>query len=238
MHGRADRVVIDAEVVANRAHQHLARIEADPDAHLDAVRGARPIRLHPHRALDGERRVAGADRVVLMRDRRAEQRHDAVAQDAVDGALVAVDAVHHRAERRIQDSPGILRIGVLDQRERALDVGEQHRDLLAFAFQRGARAEDPLGQMARRVGRGRGAGRRRWGTVVWPEGGDRREQLLAVAERGDAEFFEVVRAQAAQQLAVDVVRREDLAILAEAQAFQPGADVHRPLRAAANRRAF
>jgi hypothetical protein len=158
MHGRADRVVIDAEVVADRAHQHLARIEPDPDADLDAVAGARLVRLRPHRALDRERGVAGAHGVVLVRDRRAEQRHDAVAQDPVDGALVTMDATHHHGQRGIQEPPGVLRIGVLDQRERALDVGEQHGDLLAFAFEGGARAEDPLGQMVRCVGLRRSVG--------------------------------------------------------------------------------
>jgi hypothetical protein len=228
MHGRADGVVVHAEIVADRAHQHLARIEADPDAHLDAVGGARAVRLQLHRALDRERRVAGAHRVVLMRDRRAEQRHDPIAQDPVDGALVAVHAVHHHSQRRIQDAPRVLRIGVLDQRERALDVGEQHGDLLALALERVARAEDPLGQMTRGVGRRRGRDGRRRGTVVRAERGDRREQLLAVPERGDAEFLEIVRGEAAQERAIDVVRREDPTVLAETLSLQPGADVHRP----------
>jgi hypothetical protein len=63
--------------------------------------------------------------------------------------------IHHDAKRRIQNPPGVLRIGALDQRERALDVGEQHRDLLALAFERRARAQNALGQMPRRAGRER-----------------------------------------------------------------------------------
>jgi hypothetical protein len=57
--------------------------------------------------------------------------------------------------------------------------------------------------------------------------GDGGEQLLAVAERSDAELFQIVRRKRAQDLGVDVVRREDFGILAEAVVPQPGADVHR-----------
>jgi hypothetical protein len=90
--------------------------------------------------------------MVLVRDPRAEQRHDAVAQDLVDRTFVTVHRVHHHAECSVQDAPGVLRISVLDQRERTLHIGEQHGDLLALAFQSRARAQDPLCQIAGRAG--------------------------------------------------------------------------------------
>ena len=90
--------------------------------------------------------------MVLVRDRRAEQRHDAVAQDPVDRAFVAMHGIHHHAERRIQDAPRVLRVGAFDQRERALDVGEQHGDLLALALAGPRASEDALGQVPRRAG--------------------------------------------------------------------------------------
>jgi hypothetical protein len=135
--------------------------------------------------------------------------------------------VHHDAEHRVQDAPGVLRIDVLDQRERALDVGEQHGDLLAFAFQSRARAQDALGQMPGRAGRD---GPRRRGLARRLQLGDRGEQLLAVAERCDPELLQVVRRQRAQDVGVDVVRRECLRVSAEAVVLQPGADVHRRSR--------
>ena len=199
-------------------------MQPDPGADLDAVGAAQLGRLDAHGALDRQRRVAGAHGVVLMRDRRAEQRHDAIAQDPVDRALVAVHAVHHHAERRIQDPPGVLRIGVLDQRERTLDVGEQHGDLLALALERRARAQDALGQMPGHAGFER---RRRLALAGHLQIRDGGEQLLAVPERSDAELLEIVRRQRAQDLGVDVVRRERFGILAEAVVLQPGADVHR-----------
>ena len=89
------------------------------------------------RLLHAQRRVAGAHRVVLVGERRAEQRHDAVAHHLVDGALVAVHRLHHAFEHRIEELARLLRVAVGEQLHRALEVGEQHRDLLALAFQRG-----------------------------------------------------------------------------------------------------
>ena len=202
-------------------------MQADPHADLDAVGAALRRGLGLHGALDRERRVAGAHGMVLVRDRGAEQRHDAITQDPVDRAFVAMHGVHHDAERRVQDAPRVLRIDVLDQRERAFDVGEQHRDLLALALQRRARAQDAFGQMSGRAGRDRWPRR---GLACRIQLGDRGEQLLAVAERGDPELLQVVRRERAQDLGVDVVRRECLGVLAEAVVLQPGADVHRPSR--------
>ena len=48
-----------------------------------------------------QRRVAGALRVVLVRDRRAEQRHDAVAGELVDGPFEALHAVGEDREEAV-----------------------------------------------------------------------------------------------------------------------------------------
>ena len=50
--------------------------------------------------------------------------------------------------------PRLLGIAVGEQFHRALEVGEQYRDLLALAFQDAFRHADLLGQMRRRVGLG------------------------------------------------------------------------------------
>ena len=63
-------------------------------------------RLHP------ERRVARAYGVVLEGERRAEERHDAIAHHLVHGALVAVDSLHHPLEHRIHQLPSLLGITV------------------------------------------------------------------------------------------------------------------------------
>ena len=48
--------------------------------------------------------------------------------------------------------PGLFRVEVADQLRRALEVGKQHRDLLALALQGAARGENLFGQMWRCVG--------------------------------------------------------------------------------------
>ena len=92
--------------------------------------------------------------MVLMGERRAEQRHDPVAHHLVDGALVAVDGLHHPFEHGIEDLARFLGIAVGEQLHRALEVGEQHGDLLALALERGFGREDLLGEVLGRVGLG------------------------------------------------------------------------------------
>ncbi len=98
--------------------------------------------------------------MVLVRDGRAEQRHDAVAGVLVDGALEAVDAVGEDLEEALEDSVPGLGARLLGQLQGALDVGEQDGDLFALAFERGPRLQDALGEVLRRVVPRRAGGRR------------------------------------------------------------------------------
>jgi hypothetical protein len=126
--------------------------------------------------------------------------------------------------------PSHLWVGAFDDRERAFDVGEQHGDVLALARQQRLGIENALGKVARRVGlRWRRAERRLqlWRRPLEP--GDRGEQLLAMTKGGNAELLEIVCGQRAQDLGVDIVRREHLGISAKPVALQPSADVHRTL---------
>ena len=119
------------------------------------------------RVLHPERRVAGPHRVILMGERRPEQRHDPVSHDLVHRPLVAVDGLHHVLKDRIQELAGLFGVAVGEQLHRAFEVGEEDGDLLALTFQGGARVEDARGEVLRsvRLGcRGRpgiGAGRMR-----------------------------------------------------------------------------
>ena len=67
-----------------------------------------------------------------MRDRRAEQREDAVAGRLHDVAVVAMRRVDHQLQRRIDNRARLFRVEVLHQLGRALDVGEQRRHRLAL----------------------------------------------------------------------------------------------------------
>src|SRR5262249_3215463 len=103
---------------------------------------------------------------------------DAVAHDLIDGALVAMHRVHHAFQHRVENAARFFGVAVGEQLHGALEVGEEHRDLLALAFQGAAGANDPLGQMLRRVvlwGRRRAGG----GRVGWERAATRSAESLA-----------------------------------------------------------
>ena len=107
------------------------------------------------RVLHPERRVASAHRMVLMCERSTEQGHDAVAHHLVHGALVTVDRLYHPLEHGIKKLSRFFRVPVDQQLHRALHVGEQNRDLLAFSFEGRPQDEDLAGEVLRHVGLGR-----------------------------------------------------------------------------------
>ena len=76
--------------------------------------------------------------MVLVGEGRAEERHDPVAHDLVDRALVAVDGLHHPFQDGIEELPRLLGVPVGEELHRALEVGEEHRHLLALALEGGS----------------------------------------------------------------------------------------------------
>jgi hypothetical protein len=90
--------------------------------------------------------------VILVRQRRAEERHDPIAHDLVDGALVAVDRLHHEFEHGIEDLAGFLRVAVGEEFHGTLEVGEEDRHLLTFALERSLGRYDLLGKVLGRIG--------------------------------------------------------------------------------------
>src|SRR5262245_28109408 len=104
--------------------------------------------------------------MILVGQRRPKERHDPVAHDLVDSALVAMDGLHHSFEDGVEDLARLLGIPVGEQLHRIFQVGEEDRDLLALALQGGLRAEDLLSEMLRGVGLGRNyAGLAGWWTA-------------------------------------------------------------------------
>jgi hypothetical protein len=140
-----------AEVVADGADDHLARVEpragreADPVLALPLGGVARQLVPQVER---GEARPLG---VVLVRDGRPEERHDAVARELVDEALEALDAARQDGEEALHDGAPGLGVELLGQLHRALHVGEQHGDLLALATEGVPRLEDLDGDVGRRL---------------------------------------------------------------------------------------
>ena len=60
--------------------------------------------------------------------------------------------LHHALEDRVEELPGLLGIAVGQQLHGTLEVGEEHRDLLAFAFESAPGGEDLLGEVLRGIG--------------------------------------------------------------------------------------
>jgi hypothetical protein len=78
-------------------------------------------------------------------------RRSSSAQYLVHRTLEAVHGVHHQVQRRVEEPPGLLRVEVPDQVGRAFEVGKQHRDLLALAFQGVLASTDLIGEVPRDV---------------------------------------------------------------------------------------
>ena len=88
--------------------------------------------------------------MIGLRLRRVPERHHAVAQELVNGALVAKHDLGHDREQLVEDRDRLLRIEALAQRREADHIGEHHRDLLAPATQAHVllAADHPIDQLA------------------------------------------------------------------------------------------
>ena len=158
------------QVVANRPHHHFPRVETHAHAQLQAPCAAHLLSIGLHGRLHGQGGIAGPQGVIFMGNGGAKERHDAIAEHLVHRALVAVHGVHHALEGRVEELLGVFGIETADQLHRVFEVGKQHRDLLAFAFQGTTGGEDLLGQIGGRVGQRRG---RCGGGAVGAGGGER-----------------------------------------------------------------
>ena len=107
------RGVVHAQVVADRADHHLARVETHPDREVESTAEAQFVGVAAQRLLEVERRVAGALRVVLMGDGRAEERHDTVAGELGDRPLEAMHALGEERSEALHDLVEDLGIDLL-----------------------------------------------------------------------------------------------------------------------------
>ena len=146
------RGVVHAQVVADSPDHDLARVEAHPHREVEPALAPHVLGERPELARQVERGRAGALGVVLVGDRGAEERHDAVAGVLVDRPLVAVDAVGEDPEEAIEEPMPFLGIDALGELHRARHVGEEDGDRLALALERALGGEDLLDEVARRVG--------------------------------------------------------------------------------------
>jgi hypothetical protein len=84
--------------------------------------------------------------MILMGDGSAKEGHDAITQNLIDRALIAMHGIHHAMQDWVEKPLRHLGIEVLNQLCGAFDVGKQDGHLLAIAFKGGAGVQDLLGK--------------------------------------------------------------------------------------------
>ena len=144
----SDGGVVHTEIAADATDDHEPGVEPFSDIEGDATLPAQFVAIVRDRGADAHRREHRALRVVFVGDRRAEQGHDAVTQELIYRAFVAMDLGEHELERAAHDRVDVLGIEARRHRREPRNVDEKHRDLLAFALKRGPRLKDRLGEMA------------------------------------------------------------------------------------------
>ncbi len=138
--GVTERGVIHPQVVTDRPHHHQAAVDPDPDLHL------RPF----GDAEGGKNRTAG---MILMRDRRPEQRHEPIAEELVDRALIAVHLGERHPEETVDHQVKLFRPQLRRKRTGPHYVAKKHAHLLALTLDRAPHGQDLLAEMPRRVTR-------------------------------------------------------------------------------------
>ena len=85
--------------------------------------------------------------MVLMRQGCPKERHDAIAHHLVDRTLIPMHGRHHPLQHGIEEAPGLFGIALRQEFHGALEIGKQHGDLLALAFEVAVGSQDFLSQV-------------------------------------------------------------------------------------------
>jgi hypothetical protein len=158
--------VIHAEVVPDLPDHHLAGVEPHPDREADPPLDPELVRVAAELVPHVKGRVAGALRVVLVGDRRPEERHDPVTCVLVHSPFESVHPLGQDLEEAIHDPVPLLGVELLLELHGALDVGEQDRDLLPLTLEGGLGLEDLVGEVLGGVGARFALGGDRGSTLV------------------------------------------------------------------------
>jgi len=150
--GVAYRGVDHSQVVANLPYDHGAGVHSNPHGKRGG-RGARNFGLSiANAALDAERREHRASSMVLVCEWSTKQRHEAVSKELVDGAFVPMDLSEREVEETVEETVHRLATNPLGEGGGVDDVAEEHRHMLALAFEGALGREDLLGKMLGSVG--------------------------------------------------------------------------------------
>jgi hypothetical protein len=151
-HRVTDRRVVERQIVSDRPHHHLARVQPHPHREAETPLTTQLGGIRGELVTEMQRGVARAPRVVLVGDRGAEERHDPIARELIHRAIEAVDPVAQQREEAVHDPLPGLGIDRLGQRHRAGHIGEQHRHVFAFPRQPALPGANLLHHVLGRVG--------------------------------------------------------------------------------------
>ena len=98
---------------------------------MEIALGIRLVELRDRRP-DLERRADRAFRVVLVRDRRPEQRHDGIPDELLDRPSVALELVLQPGVVGLEHRADVLGVERLGSAREPDEVGEEHGDDLAL----------------------------------------------------------------------------------------------------------
>jgi hypothetical protein len=128
----ADRRVLAVTALADRPGDHLAGVDPDPGREVESLPAPQLGRVVGDVVEHLQSGVAGAPRVILVGDRGAEDGHDPVPGELVDGALELGHGAGQDREEALHDLAPLLGVLLLGEVHRPTHVGEQHRHLLAL----------------------------------------------------------------------------------------------------------
>jgi hypothetical protein len=101
---------------------------------------ADPCELAMHLERDEERAV----RIVLVRDRRAEEREERVACELLDEAVIAADDAREAADDGVDHLEELLRVEAVGEGGEAGDVREERRDQAPLLLELAALLDDAV----------------------------------------------------------------------------------------------
>src|SRR5215467_12890033 len=87
----------------NRSHNNFAGIHAYPDLERSLSLGPHAVAVPPYLLLHSQRRIDSSLWMVLVGDRRPEQREDSIAGGLHDVTAIAMDGINHQLERGIDN---------------------------------------------------------------------------------------------------------------------------------------
>jgi hypothetical protein len=105
-----DRRVFGVPSRFDRPHHHLARVHPDPRFDGNLALRAQTLSVATQLLLHRQRRMKCALGMVLVRNRRPEQRENSVPRRLRDVAAVAMHRRHHKLQHRVDNRARLLGI--------------------------------------------------------------------------------------------------------------------------------